>query len=184
MSMHVIAAVIALLIVFWAVGAYRRLSAQRKQCKAAFADFSAQLGRRHELVSTLAVAANVGIKAERDALHALRAAQDEAAAIHAKIRANAFDLAVVARLDAVEAALGSVLTTVLASMQHRPELQSDRNLRECIEQLHAGQNRIGFARQVYNEAAIQYNAARAQFPVAAIAVVFAFTPAALLNGEQ
>lgn len=181
MTFSLIFAAIALLIVFWAVGAYRRLSRQRKRCKAAFMQADTQMKRRHELIPNLLETAKGYMKGTRDALQAVIAAHNKAVAAREHAGRNVLDATVVARISEAETALGNVLSNMVILMQLHSELVSDQNIRQLTDELNAVESKLGFARQVYNEAATQYNSARAQFPGSVIAVVFAFTPVALLQ---
>lgn len=180
MTTHLILAALALLIVFWAVGAYQRLGRQRARCIAAFAKADAQLPPRHELVPRLVETAGAYMKDERGALETVIAACNEAIAAHAKAGGNAFDIRAVQRMGTAEHALETALADMFALAQRYPELQSDRNMQQLCDELQALESKIGFARQVYNEAASHYNAARAQFPSSVVAVAFAFRPVGML----
>lgn len=171
---------IALLIVFWAVGAYQRLLRQRKQCKIAFARIEAQAKRRHELIPDLVAIAQEYLPDERAVLDAVIAADKGAVAACADAERNALDTDAMARLIEAEAMLESALSTMFALTQRNFEQPFSQNMDRVIEELSAAESGMVFARQVYNEAANHYNAARSQFPGSVIAVVFAFTPVALL----
>lgn len=171
---------IALLIVFWAVGAYQRLLRQRKQCRIAFARIEAQAKRRHELIPDLIAIVQEYVQDEHAALDAVIAADKEAVAACADADRNALDMDAMARLIEAEAMLESALSTMFALTQRHLEQLSSSDMDRVIEELSAAESGMVFARQVYNEAANHYNAARAQFPGSVIAIVFAFTPVALL----
>ena len=65
-----------------------------------------------------------------------------------------------------------------------PELKADRNMREFAEELTSTENRIGFARQAYNDNVLVFNDAAMQFPATIVARLFAFTPATPLQSTQ
>ena len=52
------------------------------------------------------------------------------------------------------------------------------------EELTSTENKIGFARQAFNDAATAYNNKREVFPVVTVAGMFGFTQAALLEAAQ
>lgn len=176
MTTPVILIAIALLIIFWAVGAYQRLVSQRLQCKAAFVQVDAQVKRRYELIPNLVETARGYMKDEREVLEAVITADNAAIAAQAQAGGNVFTPAAVARMAAAEDMLDAAWTYMLALSQQYSALQSDQNMKRFLEELADAENRIGFAREVYNDAASHYNAARAQFPSSVIAVVFGFTP--------
>lgn len=171
---------VALLIVFWAVGAYQRLLRQRKQCRTAFSQVEAQAERRHELIPPLVAACRMRMPEEGAALDAVLAADKATLAATAYAARNALGIDALAPLIEAEAMLESALHTMFVLKQHYSEAASDLDLHGLIDELSALESRMAFARQVYNEAASHYNAARVQFPSSVIAVVFAFTPVASL----
>jgi LemA protein len=52
------------------------------------------------------------------------------------------------------------------------------------EELTATENKIGFARQAFNDAVMAYNNRRQVFPAVAVAGMFGFTAAELLEAAQ
>jgi len=61
-----------------------------------------------------------------------------------------------------------------------PELKADQNLRELSEELASTENRIGFARQAYNDQVLQFNDAASQFPALIVARLFGLMPQEML----
>ena len=53
-------------------------------------------------------------------------------------------------------------------------------MRELSEELASTENRIGFARQAYNDHVLEFNNAAAQFPTLIVARLFNFTPQSML----
>lgn len=170
---------VALLIVFWAVGAYQRLLRQRKQCRTAFSQVDALALHRHELMPALVRVCRERMPQQVDALDALLAADKAILAAYTHAGRHALDAAAIAPLNEAEAALETALGAVLALVPHSDSASSE-DISRLIEELGAAESRMAFARQVYNEAARHYNAARAQFPGSVVAAVFAFTPVAAL----
>ncbi|MCB2003307.1 MAG: LemA family protein, partial [Rhodoferax sp.] len=58
------------------------------------------------------------------------------------------------------------------------------NMREFAEELTSTENRIGFARQAYNDNVLDYNDAAMQFPANLVARLFGFDEAATLQSTQ
>ena len=59
--------------------------------------------------------------------------------------------------------------------------RSDQTMRELSEELASTENRIGFARQAYNDHALEFNDAAQQFPTLIVARLFNFQPQAMLE---
>jgi LemA protein len=57
-------------------------------------------------------------------------------------------------------------------------------MRELSEELTSTENRVGFARQAYNDAVLDFNDGAGQFPANLVAMVFGFRPAAMLQATQ
>jgi len=170
---------IVLLLVFWAVGAYNRLVSLRNRAKHAFSQIDVQLKRRYDLIPHLVEIAQVCMKRERDTLEAVIAARTEA--MVAKLNADPVNAAAVQQSAAAEGALSASLDRMLALSETYPDLKTNQDMVQLIEELTATENRIAFSRQAYNDAVIQYNTSLEQFPGAVIANLFAFKQAATMS---
>jgi LemA protein len=73
---------------------------------------------------------------------------------------------------------------LMAVAESYPELKADATMRSLGEELTSTENRIGFARQAYNDEVLAYNDASTQFPALIAARVFGFAPAAMLQATQ
>ena len=65
-----------------------------------------------------------------------------------------------------------------------PELKADATMRALSEELTSTENRIGFARQAYNDQVLTFNDAATRFPDLLVARVLGFAPAAMLQSTQ
>jgi LemA protein len=54
-------------------------------------------------------------------------------------------------------------------------------MRDLTEELSSTENRVGFARQAYNDTVLEYNNAAGQFPANLLAGVFGFRSADMLQ---
>ena len=82
------------------------------------------------------------------------------------------------------ALVGGALGKLMVVVEAYPELKADRNMREFAEELTSTENRIGFARQAYNDNVLDYNDAAMQFPANLVARLFGFDEAATLQSTQ
>lgn len=181
MTSAIVAGVIALLILFWAVGAYNRLVSLRNQFKNAFAQIDVQLKRRYDLIPNLVETARGYMKHERDTLEAVINARNRAVAASEKAAVAPADVEAVRELGAADGLLTASLGKMFALSESYPELKANENMMQLSEELTSTENRIAFARQAYNDGVMAYNNAREQFPGSIIAGMFAFTPAQLLE---
>lgn len=180
----IILGVIALVVVFWAVGAYNRLVGMQNQFKNAFAQIDVQLKRRYDLIPNLVETAKGYMKHERETLEAVIAARNQAVNANAKAAADPTDPAAMHTMAAAEGALASSLGKLFALSEAYPELKANQNMMQLTEELTSTENRIAFARQAYNDGVMQYNTAREQFPGSIIAGMFAFKQAELLQSTE
>jgi LemA protein len=80
-----------------------------------------------------------------------------------------------------EGALTQAVGRLLAVAENYPTLKSNDNVRALQEELASTENKVGFARQFYNDIATQYNTAQQVFPTAIFANMFGFKPAELFE---
>jgi LemA protein len=184
MTGWIVLTVVALLILSWGVGAYTRLVALQNQVKNAFLQVDVHLKRRYDLIPNLVEAARGYMKHERDTLEAVIAARNQAVNANTKAAANPYDDAAVHQLAAAEGILSTALGKMNILLGSHPELKADENMAQLTEELASTGSRIAFARQVYNDGVMQYNASRVQFPSSIIAGIFAFKRAEPLQSTE
>ncbi|ABE46327.1 LemA family protein [Polaromonas sp. JS666] len=176
-------AVLALL-VCWAVGAYNRLVRLKNLIANAFGQIDVQLKRRYDLIPNLVEAAKKYLQHEQSTLEAVMAARNQARTASDAVRSRPANAAAVTTLAAAEQALDSSLGQLFAVAEAYPELKADQTIRDLSEELTSTENKVGFARQAYNDAVLDYNNAQGQFPAVLIARVFGFAPSAMLRATE
>lgn len=175
---------IALLVVFWAVGAYNRLVSLRNQIKNAFAQIDVQLKRRYDLIPNLVETAKAYMKHERETLEAVIAARSQAVTANAKASVDPGNAVAMQQMAAAEGMLSSTLGRLFALSEAYPDLKANQNMMQLTEELTSTENRIAFSRQAYNDGVMQYNTSIEQFPVSVIANMFTFKQAELLQSTE
>ena len=65
-----------------------------------------------------------------------------------------------------------------------PDLKANQNMLALQEELSATENKVGFARQAFNDSVMVYNTQREVFPAVMVAAMFGFQEAALFEVEQ
>ncbi|WP_047193240.1 LemA family protein [Caldimonas brevitalea] len=168
-------------LLFWMVGAYNRLVRLRNAIANAFAQIDVQLKRRYDLIPNLVETAKRYIAHERETLEAVIAARNQAHAAADHVRARPADAGAVGALALAEHTLGGSLGRLMAVVENYPELKGDQTLRELSEELTSTENRVAFARQAFNDAALDYNNAAGQFPTTLVSALFGFKPAGMLQ---
>ena len=77
--------------------------------------------------------------------------------------------------------MSGALGKVFALMESYPDIKSNRNVLQLQEELTSTENKIGFARQFFNDIATSYNTALEVFPSNVIAGAFGFKPTELFE---
>ena len=183
MTSLIVILVLALLVVFWAVGAYNRLVSLRNRFKNAFAQIDVQLKRRYDLIPNLVETAKGYMKHERETLEAVIAARNSAVTANAQAALDPSDAAAVRQMATAEGALGASLGKLFALTEAYPDLKANTSMNQLMEELTSTENKVSFARQAYNDSVMGYNIAREVFPTNIIASMFNFTAAELFKVE-
>ena len=171
---------IGLFVLFWAVGAYNRLVTLKNAIANAFGQIDVQLKRRHDLIPNLVEVARQYLVHESQTLEAVIAARNQARNAEQAAAASPLSAQALAALAGAEQTLGAALSKLMVVVEDYPELKADQNLRELSEELASTENRIGFARQAYNDQVLQFNDAASQFPTLIVARIFGLLPQAML----
>jgi LemA protein len=161
---------VIVVIAFWVIGGYNRLIGLRNQSLNGWKQIDVQLKRRHDLIPNLVNTVKGSMEFERDTLTAVMDA-----------RARAMSAAGPADASRKEGELTQALGRLFAVAENYPQLKSSENVKMLQEELSSTENKIGFARQFYNDIATKYNIARETFPSNFIASTFNFTAAELFQ---
>jgi len=146
---------------FWMT--YNGLVGGRNECKNAWSQVDVQLKRRYDLIPNLVETAKGYMKHEKDTLEAV-----------IKARQMAIDASSVAEQAKAENMLTSTLRSLFAVSENYPDLKANQNMMALQEELTSTENRIGFARQHYNDSVMNYNNRVEMFPGNMVAGMFAF----------
>jgi LemA protein len=169
MAFLALLAVVALLAV-WIVASYNRLVSMRNQTLNGWRQIDVQLKRRHDLIPNLVNAVRGSMDFERDTLTAVMEA-----------RAKALTATGPADAAQKEGQLSQALGRLLAVAENYPTLKSNDNVKMLQEELSGTENKVGFARQFYNDIATNFNTAQQVFPANLFAAAFGFKPAELFE---
>jgi len=169
MSVLITIGVLALL-GLWFVGSYNRLVGLRNQVTNGWKQIDVQLKRRHDLIPNLVNTVKGAMEFERDTLEAVIAARNRAVAAAGPAEAGR-------REGELNAALGRFF----ALAERYPQLTANQNVRALQEELAATENKVGFARQFYNDIATKYNTATQVIPTNVIAGLAGFKAAELFE---
>jgi LemA protein len=154
---------VAVVAVLWFIGAYNSLVRLRNQVKNAWAQIDVQLKRRHDLIPNLVETAKGYMQHERGTLEAVTKARNLAAQASGAGQASQ-----------AEQGLSSALGQFFVVVERYPDLKANQNFLALQEELSSTENKIGFARQFYNDQVMQYNIRIQSFPANTVAGMFHF----------
>ncbi len=150
---------------FWVISAYNGLIALKGETLNAWKQIDVQLKRRHDLIPNLVNAVKGAMEFERETLEAVIQARNQAV----KVQADALPTGGVKALAAAEAQLSSALSRLNVVVEQHPQLKATGNIGQLQEELTSTENRVSFARQLYNDTATTYNVRQQQFPTNLVA---------------
>jgi len=180
----VIAAIVGgalLLLLLFLVVIYNSLVALRNHFKNAFAQIDVQLRRRYDLIPNLVETVKGYMTHERETLDAVIQARNSAMSAGQKAAANPGNPEAMTNLNQAEAQLTGSLGRLIALSEAYPDLKANTTMASLQEELSTTENKIGFARQAYNDSVTAYNIKRESFPSSLVAGTFGFTEAKLLE---
>jgi len=172
----IIAIVVVLLLVIFAVSIYNGLVKRRNAYKNSFAQIDVQLTRRHDLIPNLVETAKGYIKHERETLEAVIAARSGAVNAQQQARQNPGDPQAMQNLGEQENMLTQTLGRLFALQEAYPDLKANQNFQQLQEELTATEDKIAYARQFYNDSVMRYNAKIQSFPAVVYANMLGFKP--------
>ena len=171
-------------VVVWAVAAYNGLVQRRNRIKNAFGQIDVQLKRRYDLVPNLVDVAKRYLAHEAATLEAVIRARGAAMTAAEAARAQPANAGAMAGLAQAEQLLTGNLGRLMVVAEAYPQLKADETMRSLSEELVSTENRVGFARQAYNDEVLAYNDAAIRFPDVLLARLFGFAEAAMLQSTQ
>ena len=154
---------IVLLLVLWVVGIYNRLVRTRNRADNAWAQIEVQLKRRHDLIPNLVETVKGYAAHEKTTFETVTRA-----------RAQAMQARGVEDQARAEQELSGALGRLMVVVEQYPALQANQNFLALQEELSSTENRIGFARQFYNDSVMQFNNKVQSVPSNVLAGMFDF----------
>ncbi len=147
-----------------ACGTYNSLYAKREVVKQKWSNVDVNLERRADLIPNLVNTVKGYTKHEEQVFGDIAQARSRLinpqATPQEKIAANA-------QMD-------SALSRLLVITENYPDLKASEQYKNLMTQLEGTENRIGVARQDYNQSVVDYNTSRGHFPGVIVANMFGF----------
>ena len=146
---------------------YNGLIRRRNQVENAWAQIDVQLKRRYDLIPNLVESVKGYAAHEKQAMEAVINARARAVSVSS-------DAAHAGQKAEAEGFLTQALGRLIAVAEAYPDLKANTNFMSLQEELASTENKIGFARQHFNDVVARYEEARHTFPSNIIASAFNF----------
>lgn len=160
-------------IIIWMVMIYNGLVAARNDVQGSWKQIDVQLKRRHDLIPNLVSTVKGAMEFEQDTLEKVISARAKAVgASGPQSKAEAENM------------LTQALGKLFAVMENYPDLKSNRNIMQLQEELTSTENRISFARQLYNDLVANFRTRIQIFPNNIVSSLFAFKPEEYFEAEE
>ena len=164
---------ILIIIIIWAFLAYNGLVTFKNQVENAWRQIDVQLKRRHDLIPNLVKTVKGAMEFERGTLERVIEA-----------RSRAVDAKGVKDKGMAEGLLTAALGRLFALVENYPDLKSNQNILQLQEELTSTENRISFARQLYNDLVANYLTKIQIFPNNLISSLLGFRREEYFTAEE
>ncbi len=168
----IILAVLGLALV-WCILIYNGLVTLRNDVQGSWKQIDVQLKRRHDLIPNLVSTVKGAMEFEQDTLEKVISA-----------RAKAVAAPTTATKAEAENMLTQALGKLFAVMENYPALKSNQNVMQLQEELTSTENRISFARQLYNDLVANYRTKLQVFPNNVVSSMMNFRPEEYFGAEE
>jgi LemA protein len=175
---------VIVLLAMFVIGIYNKLVALRNRYKNSYSQIDVQLKRRYDLIPNLVEAVKGYMQHEKGTLEAVIEARNSAFSASKQAADSPGDPAAMQKLSQAEGQLNGALGRLFALSEAYPDLKANQNMLSLQEELVSTENKVGFARQAYNDSVMNYNTQREVFPNVVVANFLNFTPATLFEVES
>jgi LemA protein len=158
----IILGVLAVMVI-WMIAIFNSLVSLKNQTLNGWKQIDVQLKRRHDLIPNLVETVKGVMSFEQKTLTQVIEARNRAISAQG-----------VADKAVQENMLSGALRQLFALVENYPNLKSNENVSKLQEELSSTENRIGFARQFYNDIATKFNIAQQTFPTNMVAGMLGF----------
>lgn len=181
-TLIIVLIVLAIFLVFWAIGIYNGLIRMRNQVNNAWSQIDVQLQRRYDLIPNLIETVKGYMSYEKGTLEAVIQARNQAKnARNLLEQSGGPTSSSIKDLITAETALRGAITNIMALAENYPQLRASENMHQLQEELSSTENKVAFARQAYNDNVMLYNTSQQQFPTVLLAATFGHHPVELFQ---
>lgn len=164
MTVYIIIAALALILLLWGTGVQRRLVSAEEICSNSMSQIGVQQQSRWDAVSTLADLTRSYNEHEYRTLRDVIAQRREIGTGSTAAEANE-----------QEAALGAALRQIKLVAERYPELKADANYARTMDGVNSWEEKVRMSRMVYNDSVTRFNRIVRQFPDSLVAGMLHFS---------
>jgi len=160
----IVIAVVVVLLLGGLIVLYNSLVRARNKVDNSWKQIDVQLKRRHDLIPNLVEVVKDYMSYEQEVLQNVT-----------KARSQAMQAQGPAEAGKAENMLTGALKSLFAVAENYPDLKANQNVSQLQEELTSTENKISFARQLYNDVVMAFNNKVQTFPSNIIAGAFSFS---------
>lgn len=165
-----IVTIVLLVLVY--ISLYNNLVKARMWVREAWSQIDVQLKRRNDLIPNLVETVKGYAKHEQETLTKVIQMRNQLTQIPSENREEQMQ---------VSNQLTDSLKTIFALSENYPDLKANQNFTQLQEELTSTENKIAYARQLYNSSVATYNIKLQAFPSNLVAGIHGFKPEAMLE---
>ncbi len=176
--------VVVVLLLFGAYGCstYNGLVGKDETVNSAWAKVQTQYQRRADLIPNLVNTVKGAADFEKSTLSAVMEARSKATSIN--LTADQLTPENIQKFQAAQDQLSGTLSRLLAVSENYPNLKANQNFLDLQAQLEGTENRIGVARNDFNDVVKTYNQSVRTFPANLFAGIFGFAQKGYFEASQ
>lgn len=167
---------LVILLIFYIIYSFNRFITYKNRIKNAFAQIDVQLKKRADLIPKLVKVVKGYAKHERSVLESITKIRSE---LLKSVKAK--DLKNIAKQDYD---LTNLLKRLFVVVENYPDLKANKNFLVLQEEITAIEDKIAFARQLYNDLVMHYNNLIEKFPTNIMAKLFSFKKYDFYKAEE
>ena len=169
----IVLVVVLVMILFFVISTYNGLVVARNKVKDQFSQIDVQLKKRFDLIPNLVETVKGYAKHESETFEKVIAARN--GYMNAKTDEEKL---------AASNELSQGITKIFALAENYPELKANTNFADLQSQLKEVEDKIGYARQFYNDSVLLYNNKTEMFPSNFIASMFGFKKESFFEADE
>ncbi len=169
-------AVLVLIIAFWGIGAYTRLTGLRKAMRQSFIQVDLQVKQRYVAMQSFAKRLESKEADDTSKLRRIDSDHKRAVAAAEHLARDPQDFHAMQAFVAADNAFSEAMDDLIDHTDSLSDASIAASALQASDERSRIDNRVAFARQAYNQAVMQYNGALEQFPSNAIARICHFRP--------